>query len=75
MPFLTGKMEVLKSKQMNVNKQINTKEEATQYAIDWQNYISNQSLFLGELTEWHEVFENLAIKFDLQEEYRENGII
>ena len=55
-------------------KIIKTKEEARQYAIDWQSGISEVSLSYGELAEWGEVFTELGKKFDLTEEFRENGI-
>jgi hypothetical protein len=52
-----------------------TKDEARQYAIDWQNWASEQSLSYGELAEWQHIFAELAEKFDLVEEFKENGII
>lgn len=62
---------------MDINKikQAQTEEEARQYAIDWQNWQSEQSLSYGELAEWRAVFAELAIKFGLEEEFEENGII
>ncbi len=60
---------------MNKEKQITTREEATQYAIDWQNWASNQSLSYGELADWQEVFTTLADTYNLREEFEENGII
>ena len=53
---------------------IKTKEEARQYAIDWQKWASEQNLSYGELAEWGDIFSILALKFNLQEEFRENGI-
>jgi len=52
-----------------------TEEEARQYAIDWQNWASEQSLSYGELAEWGEIFEKIGEKFNLTEEFKENGII
>lgn len=52
-----------------------TKEEARQYAMDWQNWFSEQSLSYGELAEWQGYFQTLAEKFDLVEEFEENGIL
>jgi hypothetical protein len=52
-----------------------TKEEARQYAIDWQHWASEQSLSYAELLEWQTVFETLADKFDLLEEFKENGVL
>ncbi len=59
-----------------MQKQIpKTKEEARQYAIDWQNWASEQKLHLSELIDWQAEFQSIAEKFDLLEEFRENGII
>lgn len=52
-----------------------TKEEARQYAIDWQAQASRENLSYGEFAEWQTIFEELGEKFDLLEEYKENGII
>jgi len=54
---------------------IKTQGEAIQFAIDWQSWASEQSLSYGELAEWGEVLSVLAEKFDLVEEFKENGII
>lgn len=59
-----------------MNKQTpTTQAEARQYAIDWQQWASEQNLSLGELIEWQGVFNTIAQKFDLQDEFIENGII
>lgn len=55
--------------------QIKTEEEARQQAIDWQNWASEQNLSYGEIAEWQGYFTTLADKFDLREEFEENGII
>ena len=52
-----------------------TKEEARQYAIDWEHWASEQNLSIIELLEWQSAFETLADKFDLLEEFKENGIL
>ena len=54
---------------------INTEDEAREYVIDWQNWVSEQNLSYRELVEWCSIFEELADRFDLQEEFSENGII
>lgn len=56
-------------------KEIKTEAEARQMAIDWQNWQSQESLSYGELSEWQEYFEGLGKKFNLTEEFKENGII
>ena len=52
-----------------------TKEEARQYAINWQNWVSEQDLSWEELSKMESDLEDLALKFDLVEEFKENGII
>lgn len=54
---------------------INTKEEAQQYAIEWQDWSMNSGLSYSELAEWQTIFAELASRFDLTEEFTENGII
>ncbi|HTE48961.1 MAG TPA: hypothetical protein VK675_03585, partial [Candidatus Paceibacterota bacterium] len=56
-------------------QEINTKDEARQYAIDWQKWASEQSLSYGELADWQGIFTKLADKFDLRAEFEENAII
>ena len=63
---------------MKINKKIHnsyTREEARKYAIDWQLWASEQSLSYLELAEWAEHFETIGKKFDLTEEFKENGLI
>ncbi len=61
---------------MRQNKHIvKTKEEARQFAIDWQRWQSNQSLSYGEVIEWQNCFEKIGKKFKLTEEFKENCII
>lgn len=55
--------------------QINTKEQARQKAIDWQQWQSERSLNYCEIVEWQIYFEDLAKKFRLKTEFKENGII
>jgi len=54
---------------------ITTQEEARQFAMDFQVWVSEQSLSYGELSEWDNVLTDLARDYDLLEEFRENGII
>lgn len=66
-----------KNKTMDTNKvkEAKTQDEARQYAIEWQQWAGEQRLSYGELAEWAGVFEELAKKFDLEDEFKENGII
>ena len=59
---------------MKLDITITTQDEARQYAIDWQNWSAEQSLSYGEILEWQAKFELLGRKFDLLEEFNENGI-
>ena len=54
---------------------IKSKEEARGLAIKWQAEQSEKSTSYGELAEWSAFFSALAEKFDLQEEFKENGIM
>ena len=54
---------------------ITTADQARKFAIDWQRWQSEQSLSYSELAEWGDIFRNLAKRFDLTEEFTENGII
>jgi hypothetical protein len=56
-------------------KTINTQAEATVHAIEWQQWASEQDLSIGELIEWQVYFTELAERFNLTEEFKENGII
>lgn len=52
-----------------------TQDEARQLAIDWQVWQAEQSLSYGEYAEWGAYFRDLAERFDLVDEFKENGII
>lgn len=54
---------------------IKTKKEAQQIAMDYQHWSSCQDLSYLEVSQWSEYFEVLAEKFNLEEEFKENGII
>jgi len=54
---------------------VKTKEEARQIAIDWQHKQSKQSISYMELSQWQKYFIRLAKKFNLTDEFKENGII
>ena len=51
-----------------------TKEEARQYAIEWQQWQSRHELSQYEVNEWYIIFEDLANEFGLYDEFKENGI-
>lgn len=56
-------------------RNIYTKEQAIEYAKDFQRYAGDYDLSYSELAEWGAIFEELATRFDLKEEFKENGII
>jgi len=62
---------------MNIKKvmQAITREHARQYAIDWQNWVSRKNLSYKELCNWGIVFDALGAKFNLKDEFIENGIL
>jgi hypothetical protein len=54
---------------------IKTEAQARQYGMDFQNWASNQNLSYGELLHFQSKLIKLAEKFNLTEEFKENGII
>ncbi len=54
---------------------ITTKEEARQYAIDWQSKFNETSHDWQAIADYQAEFQELAERFDLVEEFKENGII
>lgn len=55
--------------------EVTTAGEATDLAIEWQHWMSDQSLSWGDLADWQGYFTALADKFDLHDEFKENGIV
>lgn len=62
-------------------KQAQTQEEARQFAVEWQTTWQDEnpmewgSVDWKTISEWSQVFAELANRFDLMEEFLENGII
>jgi len=56
-------------------REINTREEARQHAIDWQNWASEAKMSYEELLEWQSEMRDVALNWGLQEDFEENGII
>ena len=54
---------------------IKTKEQARQYGVDYQHWASEKNLSYLELLHFQSKLEKLAKKFDLIEEFKENGLI
>lgn len=54
---------------------VTSEDEARSIAVDWQKWASEQAMSYGELVEWSDFFRTLASKFNLTEEFYENGII
>lgn len=54
-------------------------ETVKNFAIDWQDWASTQSLSYGELAEWTNVISEMASiadpDGDLTEELKENGVL
>lgn len=58
-------------------KQAKTQDEARQFAVEWSEIEFGEwgNIDWRALAEWSAVFTELGEKFDLTEEFRENGII
>ena len=50
-------------------------DEARGIAIDWQNWQAEHSMSWLLASEWQSYFERLAEKFNLTDEFKENGIL
>jgi hypothetical protein len=56
-------------------KKITTKDQSRQFAIDWQAWQATQALSHQDLADWQAYFADLAARFDLADEFKENGIV
>lgn len=54
---------------------IQTKEDAINKAIEFQSFFSENNLSYSEILEYQNYFIELGKRFDLTEEFKENGII
>lgn len=61
-------------KQISIDT-IESRTQAQDIAIEWQYWAGKQNLSMGELIDWQGYFEKLGEKFDLTEEFKENGIL
>jgi hypothetical protein len=62
-------------KKLTEIKNIKTKEEARNIAINWQSWQSKQALSYGEIAKYQDYFRSIGIKFGLIREFKENAII
>ena len=60
---------------MDMGLQPQTADGARNYAIDYQQWASEQSLSYSELADWTDHLYQLAKKYNLVREFKENGII
>lgn len=54
---------------------IESPEEARDLAVDWQKWQAENSMSYAEAIDWQKYFKKLGKKFNLTEEFSENGII
>lgn len=54
---------------------IDNAEEARDFAIEWQGWASDRDLSYGELVDYADYFERLGKRFNLTDEFKENGIL
>lgn len=60
---------------MDIIRTAETEGDARDGAIYWQELFSETAMSYGELAEWQAVFKELGKKFNLTDEFKENGII
>lgn len=54
---------------------IKNKEQARSYAVNFQNWVSTQSLSYSELFIYQNFLINIGKKYNLLREFKENGLI
>lgn len=54
---------------------ITTADQARDLVIDWSMWVDEHAMSYQELADWQAFFRELARKFDLRDEFEENGII
>lgn len=54
---------------------VSTEDEAMQVAVDWQVLAAERDYSYQELAEWQRYFTKQAERYNLTEEFKENGII
>lgn len=54
---------------------VKSEDQARDIAIDWQVSWQDHNYSYGELIEWQEFFETIGKRFNLIDEFKENGII
>jgi hypothetical protein len=55
--------------------EVDTADDARQAAIDFQHWQSERAMSWEQVAAWQRYFEEMAREFDLEEEFKENGII
>ena len=63
------------SKYFTPIEKITTVDEARQIAVEYQTKTSQIPMSYGDIAEYQQYFEKLGKKFNLLDEFRENGII
>ena len=61
--------------QLKAITSIKTKDQAIDQAIEWQGWQADLDLSYGEMVFYQNYFKTLAKKFNITEEFIENGII
>jgi hypothetical protein len=54
---------------------VTSSDQARELAIDWQVWSAEQAMSYDELWGWQQYFTKLADRFNLRDEFVENGII
>jgi hypothetical protein len=52
-----------------------SREEAREQAIDFMNLQATENMSYEEILEWQNYFYHIAKKYDLEDEFTENGVI
>lgn len=66
---------IYKNTHLEFAHSVDTEDAARQLAIDWQQWYGQKDHYTSELIEWQTLFEQLAEKYNLTDEFKENGIL
>lgn len=56
-------------------QEVKSADEARNIAIDWSNKNGDEPMSWADTVEWMDYFDELAHKFNLTDEFKENGLI
>lgn len=72
--ILREALEELRFKRVAI-EELKTADDAREHAQEWQAWTANNAMSYMELADWEDYFREIAKKFDLTDEFKENGVL